>query len=93
MDQEALKVSRLSAKGQVTVPKSVREELNLKEGDGVAFMKDSGKITITKASTLTFNRVANEISDMAAEKGITEDELLADLKRVRKELWNERYNK
>jgi antitoxin PrlF len=89
----AMEVSRLSAKGQVTVPKRIREQLNLNEGDGVAFLEDDGKITIIKASTITFNRIADEISSIVAEKGITEEELLGDLKRVRKDLWNERYNK
>lgn len=87
-----MEMSRMSSKGQVTIPKSVRERLNLKEGDKVAFIEENGKITITKASTLSFNRLANEIARMAEEKGITEEDLLKDLKRVRKELWNERYS-
>jgi AbrB family looped-hinge helix DNA binding protein len=77
----------------VTIPKSIRKQLNLKEGDKVAFIKENGKVTMTKASTLTFNRLADEIAKMAEEKGITEEDLLNDLDRVREEMWNEQYNK
>ncbi|WP_302104771.1 AbrB/MazE/SpoVT family DNA-binding domain-containing protein [Polycladomyces zharkentensis] len=87
-----MEVSRMSSKGQVTIPKSIRERLNLKEGDRVAFIEDeNGNVTITKASTLAFNRIADKIARMAEEKGITEEELLETLERVREERYRERY--
>jgi len=90
----SMEMSRMSAKGQVTIPKSIRERLNLKEGDKVAFVEDEdGKITITKASTLAFNSLANEIARMAEEEGITEQQLLDALERVREERYRERYGK
>ncbi len=33
-----MEISRLSSKGQVTIPKSIRDMLNLSEGDRVAFV-------------------------------------------------------
>jgi antitoxin PrlF len=40
--------SRLSAKGQVTLPKKVRETLSLGAGDLVTYEIDGGKVSIRK---------------------------------------------
>lgn len=40
--------TRLTSKGQVTVPKHVRDELRLKPGDEVEFVEEDGHIRIRK---------------------------------------------
>ncbi len=85
-----MEVSRISAKGQVTIPKTIRELLNLNEGDRVAFLEENGKIVITKASLIALNELQDALSKDAKEKSITEEELLNELKAVREKLWNER---
>lgn len=88
-----MEVSRISSKGQVTVPKSIRQLLDLKEGDRVAFVQEDGKVIITKASLIALRQLTDAISKDAEEKGITEEDLLQDLERVREEMWNERGRK
>jgi AbrB family looped-hinge helix DNA binding protein len=85
-----VEVSRISSKGQVTIPKTIRELLNLNEGDRVAFLEENGKIMITKASLIALNELQVALSKEAKEKSISEEELLNELKAVREELWNER---
>lgn len=85
-----MEVSRISSKGQVTIPKTIRELLNLNEGDRVAFLEENGKIMITKASLIALNELQVALSKEAKEKSISEEELLNELKIVREELWNER---
>ncbi|HEY8875074.1 MAG TPA: AbrB/MazE/SpoVT family DNA-binding domain-containing protein [Desulfosporosinus sp.] len=85
-----MEVSRISSKGQVTIPKTIRELLNLNEGDRVAFLEENGKIMITKASLIALNELQDALSKEAKEKSISEEELLTELKAVREELWNER---
>ena len=87
MDME---VSRVTSKGQITIPKAVRERLNLAEGDKVAFIEKDGNIVITKSSIIALREFLDSISREAQEKGITEEELLKDLEQVRGEMWNER---
>ncbi|MDD2234931.1 MAG: AbrB/MazE/SpoVT family DNA-binding domain-containing protein [Desulfitobacteriaceae bacterium] len=84
-----MEVSRISSKGQVTIPKSIRELLNLNEGDRVAFIEDNGKVVITKASLIALRDLQNSLSKEAQEKGITEEDLLKELEVVREEMWNE----
>ncbi|HEY2067976.1 MAG TPA: AbrB/MazE/SpoVT family DNA-binding domain-containing protein [Rhizomicrobium sp.] len=45
-------LSRLTSKGQATIPVAVRKALRLKEGDSVLFALDKGKVTIRKAEVL-----------------------------------------
>lgn len=80
----------MSTKGQVTIPKSVREMLKLNEGDKVAFIEENGRFIITKASVVALREFLNDISLEAKNKGITEEDLLAELEQVREKMWNER---
>jgi antitoxin PrlF len=47
-------------------------------------------MVVKKAALVAFEEFANAIRQEAEEEGITEKELLADLKKVRKEIWGER---
>ena len=45
-------LSRLTSKGQATIPAEIRKALRLKQGDSVAFALDKGKVTLRKAEGL-----------------------------------------
>jgi len=85
-----MEISRISSKGQVTIPKPIRDILKLNEGDRVAFLQDNGKVVITKASLIALRELQDALSTEAQEKGITEQDLLNELEVVREEMWNER---
>jgi antitoxin PrlF len=85
-----MELSRLSAKGQVTVPKAIRERLNLREGDRVAFIEERGKVFLTKASVVALRDLQQTIRTEADVQGLTEEELLRELERVREERWHDR---
>lgn len=84
-----MEVSRVTSKGQVTIPKAIREFLNLEEGDRLAFIEENGKIVITKSSTIALRQFFDSISKESKESEVTEEDLLSDLEKVRKEMWNE----
>lgn len=44
--------SRLTTKGQATIPVEVRKALRLKQGDTVVFEMNKGKVTIRRAEAL-----------------------------------------
>jgi antitoxin PrlF len=85
-----MEVSRISSKGQVTIPKNIRQLLNLNEGDRVAFIEENGKVVITKASLIALHELQEALGQEANQKGIMEQDLFNDLERIREEMWNER---
>ena len=40
--------AKLTSKGQITVPKKVRESLDLHTGDEIEFIEDSGQFRVSK---------------------------------------------
>ena len=50
--KEILGMSTLSHKFQVTIPKEVREEINLSEGDKIVFVKEDDRIYIKTSTEL-----------------------------------------
>ena len=85
-----MELSRVSVKGQVTVPKAIRERLNLREGDRVAFLEERGQVILTKASVVALRDFQDATRAEADAQGVTEEELLRELERVREEGWQER---
>ncbi len=45
-----MEYSRLSSKGQVTIPKAVREELGLEPGDLVAYVVGDGAVRLERVA-------------------------------------------
>lgn len=50
--REILGISKITYKYQVTIPKRVRERLNLKEGDVIVFVIEDGKLFLVKSTEL-----------------------------------------
>ncbi|MCL4514118.1 MAG: AbrB/MazE/SpoVT family DNA-binding domain-containing protein [Firmicutes bacterium] len=42
------KIGKVTSKGQLTIPKEIREFLNVKEGDGVLFVAEEAKVYIER---------------------------------------------
>src|SRR5262245_2739877 len=46
LDEDAMVASKISSKGQITLPLAVRKALNAKPGDRVLFMVENGKVVL-----------------------------------------------
>ena len=71
-------VSKVTAKGQVTIPKEIRERLGLKSGEYVVWEPRGGGVVMERASVSSaddFEGLADRIADRFAEKGISRDEV------------------
>ena len=67
--------ARLSSKGQLTVPRSVRDALGLREGDNVVFRVDGQRATISK--TPDFLELAGSVPVPAELRGKPWSEIIA----------------
>jgi antitoxin PrlF len=70
-------MTTLTSKGQVTIPKLVRDRLGVKAGDEVAFdMSPDGKVTIAKAKSKPKRSRFSALRGHAG-KGMTTDQIMA----------------
>lgn len=66
--------AKLTSKGQLTVPKAVRDALGLKEGDEVIFRVEGNRAVL--ARTPEFLTLAGTIRVPAAKRNVAWDEVI-----------------
>jgi AbrB family looped-hinge helix DNA binding protein len=73
--------ARLSSKGQLTVPRAVREALSLEEGDEVVFRVEGERAVLARSRDLL--SLAGTVSVPAAKRGTPWTEVLRRTRRAR----------
>lgn len=58
-----MEISRISSKGQITIPVSVRNKLGLKAGDNVVIFEDGGRFYIENAASISLKYIGSEDND------------------------------
>ena len=67
-------VAKISSKGQITIPISVRNALKLRAGDKVVIQEENGRYYFGNASLVAFARVEDDFKGAAKEAGFTSEE-------------------
>ena len=73
-----MELSRISSKGQVTIPIDIRKKLSLKEGDKVLFMEEAGKVFIANASLVALQKIQMEMEGEAEKAGLNNEQDVVD---------------
>jgi len=74
-----MKTARVTSKGQITIPKEVREKLGLSPGEDVGFVEQGGVVHIAKVIARSpFDRWVGKLNHL---EGKTSDEILEDLRK------------
>ena len=73
--------ARLTSKGQITIPKEVRDALELHEGDEIVFRVESGRAIVAK--TPDFIGMAGTVQVPDAKRGTAWDEVLRKTRQTR----------
>ena len=82
-----MEIAKISSKGQITVPISVRRALRLKTGDKIVISEENGRFYIDNAALVAFSRVEKAFEGAAAEAGFSSEEKMQDyMKEIRKEV-------
>ena len=76
-------VSHITSKGQLTVPKAVREALKLQEGDRVVFRVAGERAELARTADLLELAGAVPVSAPPAEPGTGWDEVRRQLRDIR----------
>ena len=81
------KTIRVWERGQLTIPKDIREEVNIGENSAVNIFR-IGKSIIITPKMLLGPKLARQVEKAMKKEGITLNDLISDLKKER-----ERYNR
>ena len=73
--------ARLTSKGQITIPKAVRDALDLHDGDEVIFRVERKRAVVAK--TPNFIELAGSVAVPAGKRGTAWDEILRQTRRAR----------
>lgn len=78
--------AKVMAKGQVTIPKDVRDVLGVTSGDRITFIVEGSTVRIVNSAVYAMQMLQQEMAGEAQRTGISSDEDVVELvKKVRNE--------
>ena len=78
--------AKVMSKGQVTIPKDVRDILGISSGDRVTFVVENGNVRIINSAVYAMQMLQKQMEGEAERNGLTPDDLVMDMvKEVRAE--------
>lgn len=81
-----MEIAKISSKGQITIPISVRNRLHLNTGDKVLILEENGRFYIENAVNMAFKRVEEGFCGAAAEAGFRSEKEMQDyMREIREE--------
>ena len=79
-----MELAKVTSKGQITIPLTIRNLLGLKTGDKVFFKENRGKVYITNASQISLSNIQAQMQGEAEKVGFqTEDDVITYIKELR----------
>ncbi len=85
-------IVQLSGEGEIPLPKELRDELAVTEGDLFSLVKINSYLLLVP-KRLVVPEMTDKIAQVAEEEGVTLDDLLAGLDEVAEQLYQERYGR
>lgn len=85
-------VAEIKSRGQLTIPKKIREISHFEEGQVVSIIPVGDSVIITP-KRLELDEARRQIRKIVRASGLSEEELLSGLKEQREILYKETYGK
>lgn len=80
-------MAKVMPKGQITIPKDIREKLGVSPGDKVMVIWDGERVSMMNPAIYAMKMLQKELEGEAEKLGLTsEEDVVALCKEVRKEL-------
>ena len=70
--------ARVMSKGQVTIPKNIREALGVTTGDRVTFIFENGSVLVINSAVYAMQKFQEQMKGQAEKAGFTSEEDVAD---------------
>ncbi len=92
MEKVKVSIAEIKSRGQLTIPKKIRESSHLEEGQVVSIIPVGDSVIITP-KRLELDEARRQIRKIMKASGLSEKELLEGLKDERESLYRETYGK
>lgn len=80
-----MELAKVTTKGQITIPKSIRDLLDLKEGSKILFIQKGNDIVIQNSAMIALEKIQNAFDGEAERLDLeTEDDVVKMIKEFRK---------
>ncbi len=80
-----MELAKVTTKGQITIPKAIRESLDLKEGSKIIFIQKGKDIIIKNSAMLALEKIQNAFDGESERLGLeTEEDVVEMIKEFRK---------
>lgn len=78
--------AKVMSKGQITIPKDVRNVLGVSSGDRITFVVENGSVQIFNSAIYAMKMFQKQMYGEAKSKGLSkEEDIMALVKEIRKE--------
>ena len=80
-----MELAKVTTKGQITIPKAIRDFLQIKEGSKIIFLQKGNDIVIKNAAMIAFEKIQYAFDGEAERLGLeTEEDVLKMIKEYRR---------
>ena len=79
---EIIEMGTVSSKGQISIPKSIRKELNIKEGSKLLFLLSDDSLLVKKVNVESFAQITKPLH--TTKKKIEESQVTSLIHKLRK---------
>lgn len=83
-----MELAKVTTKGQITIPKAVRETLKIKEGSKIIFLRKGEDIIIKNSAMLALEKIQDAFEGEAERLGLENEEdvvkMIKDYRKKRK---------
>ena len=79
-----LESAKVMAKGQVTIPKDIREKLKINEGDQLVFVYDNEKVIMMNSAVYAMKLMQDIMNGAAKKQNIKEEDVSKIIREIRK---------
>jgi len=83
-----MELAKVTTKGQVTIPLSIRKKLGIKDGDKLLFIDKPEGVFMVNPTMMALEKIGKAFEGEAERLGLeNEDDVVAMIKEIRKENW------
>ena len=87
-----MELAKVTSKGQVTIPVSIRKRLGIKDGDKLLFIEKPDGVIMVNPTMMALEKIGQAFAGEAERLGLNDDDdVVAMIKEIRKERWDDNH--